>query len=255
MNTIAAPASSTAATTSASRLEPPGWTIDETSASSASCGPSGNGKNASEASDGAARSWPFARAFSSAIARRRRGSSGRAPIPSVCRSFAITIAFETTCLQTRQAKSRSPHCARSASPQTTSCPRGPRCRSRGPGRASRRARACSRARRRRRGAARGRRGSGRPAFAAAPRALRRHSPERTAPRRTVPRAAAERRVDRAVHDDDAAVGRDRVGCERPLVRLLDRGTDADAARVRMLDDHARRQRELPHAAGAPPRGR
>jgi hypothetical protein len=48
--TIAAPAASTAATTSSSRTEPPGWMIALTPASSASCGPSAKGKYASEAS-------------------------------------------------------------------------------------------------------------------------------------------------------------------------------------------------------------
>ncbi len=50
VKTIEAPALSTAATTSASRFEPPGWMIARTPAASASCGPSANGKNASEAS-------------------------------------------------------------------------------------------------------------------------------------------------------------------------------------------------------------
>ena len=47
----------TAAITSASRTDPPGWTIADTPASSRICGPSANGKNASEAAtDPAARS-------------------------------------------------------------------------------------------------------------------------------------------------------------------------------------------------------
>ena len=50
VKTMAAPARSTASITSASRFEPPGWMIARTPASSASCGPSANGKNASEAS-------------------------------------------------------------------------------------------------------------------------------------------------------------------------------------------------------------
>src|SRR5207248_1410748 len=48
VNTIVAPAASTAATTSWSRTEPPGWMIALIPASSAACGPSGNGKNASD---------------------------------------------------------------------------------------------------------------------------------------------------------------------------------------------------------------
>ena len=55
---------------------------------------------------------------------------------------------------------------------------------------------------------------------------------------------AQRRRDRAVEDDDAAVGRYRVGGNRLRVRVLDRGGDGDPARVRVLDDHARRELEL-----------
>ena len=43
-----------------------------------------------------------------------------APIPMVCRSFTRTIAFEATCLHTRQAKTRSPHCGSVSSPATSS---------------------------------------------------------------------------------------------------------------------------------------
>ena len=43
------PAASAASTTSWSRTEPPGWMIAVIPASTASCGPSENGKNASEA--------------------------------------------------------------------------------------------------------------------------------------------------------------------------------------------------------------
>ena len=50
MKTITAPAGFTASITSSSRFEPPGWMIARTPASSASCGPSANGKNASDAS-------------------------------------------------------------------------------------------------------------------------------------------------------------------------------------------------------------
>ena len=39
--------------------------------------------------------------------------------------MAITIAFEATCLHTRQAKSRSPHAASVGAPQTTSIPSRP----------------------------------------------------------------------------------------------------------------------------------
>ena len=54
----------------------------------------------------------------------------------------------------------------------------------------------------------------------------------------------ERLVDLAVQHDDAAVRRGRVGCQCALVRLADRRADGDTAWVGVLDDHARRKREL-----------
>ena len=59
VNTIVAPDFSTASITSWSRREPPGWTIAVMPASSAIRGPSGNGKNASDASAEPARSCPY----------------------------------------------------------------------------------------------------------------------------------------------------------------------------------------------------
>src|SRR3954451_11054604 len=53
VTSIAAPAASTAASTSASRIEPPGWTIAVTPASSSRRGPSANGKKAWRAADAA----------------------------------------------------------------------------------------------------------------------------------------------------------------------------------------------------------
>ncbi|MDZ7631167.1 MAG: hypothetical protein U5K74_07425 [Gemmatimonadaceae bacterium] len=50
MKTIAIPCSSAAAITSASRTEPPGWTIAVTPAAAAWSTPSRNGKKASEPS-------------------------------------------------------------------------------------------------------------------------------------------------------------------------------------------------------------
>ena len=67
-------------------------------------GPSGKGKNASEASDAPLRSCPCSRAFATAIRDGVDAAHLAAPIPIVCRPFASTIAFEVTCLQTRQAK-------------------------------------------------------------------------------------------------------------------------------------------------------
>ena len=115
------PAASTAATTSASRFEPPGWTIAPMPASRASCGPSANGKKASDASAAPARSCPCSAAFSSA----RRTASTRLvwppPMPMTCRSLAITMAFEATCFATRQAKRRSPQPGSSGCPVVTTC--------------------------------------------------------------------------------------------------------------------------------------
>ena len=55
-----------------------------------------------------ARTTPPSRPRSS---RRRRGSSARRRCRSSARSFTRTIAFDETCLHTRHAKTRSPHCA------------------------------------------------------------------------------------------------------------------------------------------------
>ena len=49
VNTMARPALSAAAITSASRIEPPGWITAVAPASAITCSPSGNGKNASDA--------------------------------------------------------------------------------------------------------------------------------------------------------------------------------------------------------------
>ena len=117
VNTIATPAASQAATTSASRFEPPGWMSAVAPASIAVCGPSGKGKKASEATTDPA---------SSAVAPRRRtrrapcrsrsapsrpGSSARRRSRPSPRRVANTIAFERTCRQTVQANSRSSHCS------------------------------------------------------------------------------------------------------------------------------------------------
>ena len=109
VKTIAAPAPSTASTTSWSRIDPPGWMIAVTPASSASCGPSANGKNASEASDRAlaAAIW----AFSMREADRVDAAHLAGADADVAPSRARTIAFERTCLQTFQANSSSPHSA------------------------------------------------------------------------------------------------------------------------------------------------
>ena len=82
--------------------------IAVTPASIATCGPSGNGKYASE--DIAAPSsgdWAFS------IARRTESTRliWPAPTPTVASSRESTIAFERTCLHTFQANRSSPHSA------------------------------------------------------------------------------------------------------------------------------------------------
>src|SRR5947207_2139010 len=52
---------------------------------------------------------------------------------------------------------------------------------------------------------------------------------------------------RAVQDHDASVRGSRVSGQRAFVRVLDRACDRDAARVRVLDDHAGGQLELAQA--------
>ena len=111
---------------------------------------------------------------------------------------------------------------------------GRRRRRRAPGRAGRRARACSRAR----PASPSRRSRSpedpqRRLRAQRRRAPRRRSRARAAPRRTARRSARpSAAADRPVQHEHAAERRHRVGRERELVGLLDRARDRDAARVR-----------------------
>src|SRR5207237_665445 len=83
VTTIAPPAASTAAATSSSRTEPPGWMIALTPASSASFGPSGKGKKASEARTAPPRSCPSSRAFATAIRTASTRDIWPAPMPIV----------------------------------------------------------------------------------------------------------------------------------------------------------------------------
>ena len=188
-------------------------------------GPSANGKNASEASDRARQVVPGSRGLLDGdphgvdAARLARADADRRE------SFAITIAFEATCLATRQANSRSPHARLVRAPSVTTLialalvDLGVGVLDEQP---AEHAPEVALARSRRRGA-RGRAGSGGSLAPRAPRAPRRRSRARAAPRRTARRAARRAPpVDRAVQRDDAAVGRDRVAGERLLVRLVDR---------------------------------
>src|SRR5262250_388314 len=88
------------AQSSASRTEPPGWIKALAPALAASSTPSGNGKNASEAT-----TLPSSEdcAFITAILTESTRLICPAPTPSVAPSFAKTIALDLTCLQTFQA--------------------------------------------------------------------------------------------------------------------------------------------------------
>ena len=80
--------------------------ITRTPASSAACTPSANGKKASDASTAPATGVS---ALPSASCVESTRDICPAPMPTVAVSRAITMAFERTCLTTRQANSRSPH--------------------------------------------------------------------------------------------------------------------------------------------------
>src|SRR6266702_2347997 len=111
VNTIARPAWSAAATTSASFTDPPGWMIARTSARAASSTPSANGKNASEANTAPVGSCPCWRALCTA----RNAASTRdvcpAPMPIAASSRASRIAFDLTAPTAAQANRRSRHAA------------------------------------------------------------------------------------------------------------------------------------------------
>src|SRR6185503_9124927 len=102
---IAPPARSTAGRISASRTEPPGWTIAVTPASSRISGPSANGKKAYEAAT--APRAPAGACSRSAFSTAWRQASTRLtcpePRPISWPSRTRTIAFETTPRTSRQA--------------------------------------------------------------------------------------------------------------------------------------------------------
>src|SRR6185312_1389004 len=109
VNTIATLCASAASITFASFTEPPGWITAVAPASMATSRPSGNGKNASDATteplvSGAGSFSSFA--ASSALRAAMRAASTRlicpAPIPTVARFFAYTMVFDFTCLATRK---------------------------------------------------------------------------------------------------------------------------------------------------------
>ena len=95
MKTIARPASSAAAITSSSRIEPPGWMTAVAPASTAANSPSANGKKASEATAepivlgyGHPAFSAASRAFQAAIRADSRRFIWPAPMPAVAPSLA-----------------------------------------------------------------------------------------------------------------------------------------------------------------------
>src|SRR6267142_356122 len=101
VNTMAKPRRSATAITSASRTEPPGWITAVAPALAASSTPSGNGKNASEAT-----ALPVSGdcAFITASFTESTRLICPAPTPSVAPSFAKTMALDFTCFATFHAK-------------------------------------------------------------------------------------------------------------------------------------------------------
>ena len=107
MKTIVAPAVSTAATTSGSRTEPPGWMI------AVDPGLDRELRAVGEREEGVGghdrRPSGQTRAFSIASRTESTRLICPAPMPTVARSRESTIALERTCLHTFQANSSSPH--------------------------------------------------------------------------------------------------------------------------------------------------
>ncbi len=100
--------SSAAATTSASRTEPPGWITTATPASARTSSPSGNGKKASLAATAAFARLP---ALRTAISAASTLLCWPAPIPTAWPEATMTMALEVVRAHTRQASSTSRHCS------------------------------------------------------------------------------------------------------------------------------------------------
>src|SRR6185503_2531583 len=107
VRSIVRPRDSAAAIDSSSRTDPPGWAIAVMPALAAISTESGNGKKASEQSTAPSTSCPARSALRSAKRTASTREDCPAPMPSVRPSRAMTMAFEMTCLVTRQAKRRS----------------------------------------------------------------------------------------------------------------------------------------------------
>ena len=97
---MTAPAAVAAATTSAPALRAAGWTIIETPTPSANCGPSGKGKNASEAGPRRRDRAPVLPPLRARAAHRVHLAHLAGADPDRLQAFATTIAFEPTCLAT-----------------------------------------------------------------------------------------------------------------------------------------------------------
>ena len=203
-----------------------------------------------------------ARAFDTAMRTESTRDIWPAPMPSVRPPPANTMAFDLTCLQTRQAKSRSAQLVRRSGARLVTTLRaggGRACRGRASAPGSRPAtlRSSSGAGARRGAIAAARAGAGSSWPPAAPAPPARSDGAMTHSRKVSASSRAELAVDRAVDRDDAAERRHRVGLARAAVGLGDarRRDDRDAARVVVLDDRGRRRGELAHEAHAPRRGR
>ena len=211
--------SRTAAITSASRFEPPGWTIAARRPRARAAARRRRGRTRRGERGARRASWPLPRLLDRDPNRVDAAHLSGAD-PDRLQPRASTIAFEVTCLHTRQAKSRSPQPSSSARRRRPPSRRGRRCPGRGPGRAARRDAlvvALARAARAARMSCEDRT----PASAASASTARRRSRARTAPRRTAPRAARRVALDGPVQTTTPPYA-DRVGGERPVVRLLDR---------------------------------
>ena len=88
VNTMAMSASSAAATTSSSRIAPPGWITQRMPALPALSRPSRNGKKASEAITEPATSRPACSALMAAMRAELTRLIWPAPTPTVCRFLA-----------------------------------------------------------------------------------------------------------------------------------------------------------------------
>ena len=162
VKTIVAPASSTAAITSSSRFEPPGWIDRGHARAQRQLRAVGEGEESVRGQrPRRSTACPCSRAFSTAIRTESTRLIWPAPIPSVCRSLREHDRVRGHVLAHPPGeKEIAPERLAHRAADDVHAGRGPRCPSPGPGRADRRERACSRARRPRRAGARGRRGSG-----------------------------------------------------------------------------------------------